>query len=380
MNASSPSGAALEASSPTEDSTATLAVSGVVTGLSALCVALRFFVRIRMKVHLGWDDWWCLIGLLSTLVAGALLLAGNSIDPDGAHFSTVAANNPTATFDYAAHRSYLTISYTSSVSYFLCIAAIKTSIVLLYRRVFSIDTSFRLQSLVVIIFIWVFWFAATIATILNCLPFEYNWISIGDPLHCINYNIFWMVTGSIEVLMDAIILALPVRMVLGLQLTRKRKILVLLIFLLGGLYVFPLSIIQPPLSPKVRANLFSVIITGTLRVIYGYVPGSRLPSYGLAELWSAVHIGTAIICACLPPLRPLFFRASASKPSNGFSSARRRYYSIQDWAAKGVGSTGESNGSRNGNTVEAIPLRSQESQPSRVKVPRTETMWLPEER
>jgi len=186
------------------------------------------------------------------------MLSGNGIDPDGAHFSTVAANNPTANFNYAAHRPYLTISFTSSIFYFLTVTAIKTSIVLLYRRVFSINTNFRLQSLLVMILVWAFWLAATIATILNCIPLEYNWISIGDPQHCINYNIFWMVTGSIEVLMDVIILALPVRMVLKLQLTRKRKILVLLIFLLGGLYVFPFFFIHRLYSPRTSPLTFSV--------------------------------------------------------------------------------------------------------------------------
>jgi len=44
-----------------------------------------------------------------------------------------------------------------------------------------------------------------------------------------------MVTGALEVVIDTIILVLPVRMVLGLQLSPKRKILLLFIFLLGGL-------------------------------------------------------------------------------------------------------------------------------------------------
>lgn len=80
-----------------------------------------------------------------------------------------------------------------------------------------------------------FWLATTIATLVNCIPLEYSWIGLSDPAHCFNYNIFWMVTGALEVVIDTIILVLPVRMVLGLQLSPKRKILLLFIFLLGGL-------------------------------------------------------------------------------------------------------------------------------------------------
>lgn len=67
----------------------------------------------------------------------------------------------------------------------------------------------------------------------------------------------------------------------------------------------------------------SVIITGILRVIYGYVPGSRVPSYSQAELWSSVHIGMAIICACLPPLRPLFSRVWLSSVKAHYNSLRK---------------------------------------------------------
>jgi hypothetical protein len=59
----------------------------------------------------------------------------------------------------------------------------------------------------------------------------------------------------------------------------------------------------------------SVIITGLLRVIYGYKPGSQNVAFSKAELWSGVHVGIAIVCACLPTLRPLFFRTAASASS-----------------------------------------------------------------
>ncbi|MCJ1251885.1 hypothetical protein MMC30_009123 [Trapelia coarctata] len=342
-----------------DGSTATLAVSGAITGLATICVALRFFVRIRMKINIAWDDWFILIALLVTLLEGGLILAGNGIDPTGDRFSQEAANNPNGNFDFGPHQAYLKLTYPVSSLYFLIMSSIKTSCLLLYRRVFSVDIGFRRQFYAMMVIVWLFWVSCTIATILNCLPFEYNWISIGDPKHCFNYNIFWMISGAIEVFLDAVILALPVPLVLKLQLRKKRKVLVLLIFLLGCF----------------------VIITGTIRVIYGYVPGSILPSYSKSEIWSTVHVGTGIACACLPPLRPLFFRSSASKRSKGTSSLRRRYYGIQDWQAKGVGpgSSGVSGGSKTRDTIEEIPLRSQQAEPSRVKTPRSETTWLPED-
>ena len=115
------------------------------------------------------------------------------------------------------------------------VTAVKLSILCMYRRIFSIDASFRRQSLMVGIVVVAFWLANTIASVANCIPLQYSWISLSDPRYCFNYNVFWMATGVIEVVIDTTILALPVRMVLGLQLSLKRKISIVLIFLLGGL-------------------------------------------------------------------------------------------------------------------------------------------------
>jgi hypothetical protein len=64
------------AKASTSESSGTMVASGIVTGLAAICVALRFYTRIRTKAGVAWDDWWILIGLLTALVTGGLLLWG----------------------------------------------------------------------------------------------------------------------------------------------------------------------------------------------------------------------------------------------------------------------------------------------------------------
>ncbi|KAL8800462.1 MAG: hypothetical protein Q9182_005174 [Xanthomendoza sp. 2 TL-2023] len=269
------------------EDTATI-VSGIVTGLATLCVALRFFVRIRIKVGVG-----------------GFIIWGLSVDPDAEKLiQEVIDNGTTTTFDTRPHTTYLTLSFLSSMLYFSVVSAIKVSILLLYRRIFAIDRSFRIQSTLVGLIVFFFWLAVTIACLLNCRPLKYSWIGLSGVEHCINYNIFWMVTGAVEIVIDTVILALPIRMVLMLQLSPKRKFSVSLVFLLGGF----------------------IIITGIIRVIYGYAPStSRIPSYTGADLWSSIHIGMAIVCACLPTLRPLVTRSGII--STAYSSIWQRYYS-----------------------------------------------------
>ena len=70
------------------------------------------------------------------------------------------------------------------------------------------------------------------------------------------------------------------------------------------------------------AHLSSAIITGIIRTIYGYGPGRLIPTYTKSELWSVIHIGCAVVCACLPSLRPLVIRVKylTSTISSLFSS------------------------------------------------------------
>ncbi|KAL8934084.1 MAG: hypothetical protein Q9216_006078 [Gyalolechia sp. 2 TL-2023] len=220
----------------TPEGTGTTAASGVVTGLATLCVALRSYTRVRTKVQLSWDDWFILVGVLLMLLTAGLLVWGLSVDPDAEHVLQEAIDHrSTATFDTGPHTTYLKLSFICSILYFSVVTTIKCSILFMYHRIFAINPTFRQQILAMGVVVVLFWLATTTTTLLNCRPLKYSWIGLSLKEHCINYNIFWMVTGAVEVAIDTVILSLPVRMVLGLQLSRSAKASVMFIFLLGGL-------------------------------------------------------------------------------------------------------------------------------------------------
>lgn len=148
------------------------------------------------------------------------------------------------TFDYAPHVTYLQISFVTATLYFSVLTAIKISILLFYRRIFS-TANFRLRLLLVGCAVVTWWFAGTLSTIVSCIPVHRLWVGPSAGGYCFNFNIFWMAMGAVEVVIDTVILVLPVGMVLELQLPRRQKILLGGIFLLGGLYVSLL----PPSTP-----------------------------------------------------------------------------------------------------------------------------------
>ena len=77
------------------------------------------------------------------------------------------------------------------------------------------------------------------------------------------------------------------------------------------------------LTPFVKTNISdtgSVIISGVIRVVFGYVPGSRNVDYPRAALWSATHVAVANMCASLPTLKPLFSLPIFTRIANALSS------------------------------------------------------------
>jgi hypothetical protein len=129
------------------------------------------------------------------------------------------------------------------VLYFTITASTKLSILFMYNRLFSSSPNFRTQVLVVGFLVIAFWIGCTVANLLNCIPLKFDWIdSLDDPRHCFNYNIFWMASGAVEAVIDVLIIIMPMRIILTLNLDRGKKIALAAVFLLGVLYVFSLLI------------------------------------------------------------------------------------------------------------------------------------------
>ncbi|CZT09297.1 related to integral membrane protein [Rhynchosporium agropyri] len=247
---------------PSYQARTTDTASTILSILAVVAVALRFWTRRITSTKFGPDDWWILVGLLGMLLTGAVLLYGVRVDPDAGQ----GINRDDPNFDYAPHATYLKTSFITATLYFSVVTSIKISILHLYRRVFPVDETI-IHSHIVGALVLAWWLVGSGLTIVSCLPVERLWIGPSAGGYCFNFNIYWMSMGAVEIVIDTLLLILPVRMVLGLQLSRQQKVLVVGIFALGGF----------------------VILTGLVRVITGYKPGSQNVAFLRAELWSAVH-------------------------------------------------------------------------------------------
>lgn len=111
--------------------------------------------------------------------------------------------------------------------------AIKISILCLYRRIFHVQ-NFRRASLVTGLLVVALAIAAEVAALVSCLPVTKFWSRL-EPGHCFNFDAYYIGIQIPDVILDTVILALPIRMISTLQLSRTDKVTILGIFLLGGL-------------------------------------------------------------------------------------------------------------------------------------------------
>ncbi len=122
----------------------------------------------------------------------------------------------------------------------------KTSILLFYYRLFATPGTrqgfkkllYTTQALVIM---WLI--ASLIPGILRCHPIDDTWnpLIVGGPDvrdYCLNDKAYYISSSAINVALDFWILVLPISIVWTLQVSRRRKVGLSAIFLLGGLYVF----------------------------------------------------------------------------------------------------------------------------------------------
>ncbi|KOS38776.1 hypothetical protein ACN38_g10398 [Penicillium nordicum] len=250
-----------------------IAVGTALVVLSTVIVGIRVAAR-GIKSTLGWDDYAiCLsIVLAYTMLGEAIYWARDG--GLGKRMSELSIEEKI---------TFQKCFFANEISYTLLVPSIKVSILLLYRRIFSVP-KFRLVSLVTGCLVLSWCLAVFITVLLQCRPISLNW-NKEQTGTCINPKPFFFGNAISNLLIDVVILALPIPMVFQLQLRLSQKLTVLGIFLLGGF----------------------VCVASVMRVVTLNIFENDDISYSIMEAatWTFVEPCVGIICACLPTMRPL---------------------------------------------------------------------------
>jgi hypothetical protein len=118
----------------------------------------------------------------------------------------------------------------------------KASILLQYLRVF-VSQGVRRTCWVALAFVAAYGIYTITSNIFACIPVSAFWSPTPD-MRCISKKFSWFFNASINILSDIIIIALPIPTLSSLKLPIRQKIMLMVIFALGGLYVTHISLEQ----------------------------------------------------------------------------------------------------------------------------------------
>ena len=124
--------------------------------------------------------------------------------------------------------------------YFTSAVFLKTSLILLYYRIFGVIRWFRWLLAVVWVAILLYFVISLFVTVFNCRPIALYWDKSITNGACIEENptilVKWI--GLANLLIDFVVWSLSLPMVWRLHLSWRQKLSLSFVFLIGLLYVF----------------------------------------------------------------------------------------------------------------------------------------------
>uniref|UniRef100_L2GAV4 Integral membrane protein n=1 Tax=Colletotrichum fructicola (strain Nara gc5) TaxID=1213859 RepID=L2GAV4_COLFN len=257
-------------------------LSGTTTALLVLAtvfVGLRFWARWTVGFHYGLDDWFMVVGLIVTFMAGALNYAMIA-QGLGRHASTLSLDQQV---------QFLKLLLAFECIYVTAVMFIKISLLLMYRRIFP-SRGFKISAMVLGFLTIGWWISIVLVCVFQCTPVAKAYMPWIDGT-CIDLKASFIGNAIPNILTDVAILCLPIKEVWRLQVTMVQRISLCFMFLLGGFVLFA-SIYR-------FTTIMQFQLTDTTWTL------------ATACTWCVVECACGVISACLPTLRPLMVKVSS---------------------------------------------------------------------
>ncbi|KAI4254521.1 MAG: hypothetical protein LQ352_003055 [Teloschistes flavicans] len=252
------------------------AASITTEALALVAVVLRFWCRKMTKTAYRLDDW---------LVVAAASARKVAKEGGGLHLWIQGPNFVTDFFRGL---------FISQILYFLLLCTVKFSILAFYKRIFATTIKIPVYILASLVLAW--GVAVIIVTIFQCTPVSGFW-NRNKPADCTVSDYAFFIGNAVpNIVTDLALLLLPLPFISRLHRTTSQKIALAGVFSLGS-FIIIISIVR--LVTLVRADLPSLDIDW---------------NFAFVGVWTATEGNMAIVCACLPSLRPILSMAVAATP------------------------------------------------------------------
>ncbi|KAK8128794.1 hypothetical protein PG984_009902, partial [Apiospora sp. TS-2023a] len=333
-----------------DNSTTTPVVTAISAALALLFVGIRV-LNNHLRGSLNIADWCAVLALVSSIpmdvseyysMSLIFLLVANGFGKDIWTLDQPRINNVVLVSHCPAvlKRGYSASQTTkpantsvfpqwtwiSEITYVPAIGLTKICILFFYLRVFP-SRGFRYACFGTIAFVVAFSIATFVTTIFSCSPVDFvykGWA--GDSKGtCININAFWFSQATINITTDLWIMILPITQIKKLDLERKKKIFLCIMFCVGLL-----------------VTVFSIIrFTGL--VSYSSTTNPTYNNVGAAT-WSVLECNVGIVCCCMPYVRSFLNRVFPNCFGGTFFSSGgktgQKYHTMTSTTAATSGVTG----------------------------------------
>ncbi|KAI1424967.1 hypothetical protein F5Y12DRAFT_714832 [Xylaria sp. FL1777] len=310
-------------------------IAAPITAVATVILFLRIFVRLRRGVRLGPDDWFSVLALLVIWGGFPIPILFVNIGGLGRPAAVNVAIDPSRlVIDTKARFSILfrrtgrsnspsQLLFAGEFTYSTQILLIKLSILSLYRRVFPTRVV-MIGSGILLGVTASWWLAVILVTIFQCHPVS----KAIDPAiegHCISQTEFFLGNAIPNIVTDVLILSLPLHDIIKLHLPRSQRVSIAGIFLLGG-GVIVASSIRLYYCIQLARDGNSADVTRESIASSRSDEGLELMIMQLEValvnpvLWTVLEPNLALICACLPTLRPLLVTITDSALVRSMSS------------------------------------------------------------
>ncbi|KAJ6184423.1 hypothetical protein N7519_005724 [Penicillium mononematosum] len=266
-----------------------LVVTAVLTTISIVIVAMRFYARLGLMKITGREDWAILISLIFSIIYLALVAAQLHYKM-GVHSALLSSH---------VLQQQLKCLWAAIPMYNASLAFTKFSILFQYLRIFP-GKPFRLACYAMMAIVATYSSWAFVSGFVNCVPVAKFW-NKDLPGNCLSFEALWFFNASMNIVTDIALLVLPMPLLSKLQLPRTQKIALMGVFAIGILVV-----------------VTSILRLSSLREV-AKSPDTSYSNVG-AAYWTAAECNVAIMCSCLPFLRPIISRIFPRLLSAGSSN------------------------------------------------------------
>ncbi|KAF2437235.1 hypothetical protein P171DRAFT_373923 [Karstenula rhodostoma CBS 690.94] len=211
--------------------TITLSISGIIV------VLLRFWVRVSHKMCIRADDWLILAALVFVVAMAAVSLYGASKKAVG--YPSVELPPEEQMTSLSPEQRLVELTYW--LSWMLMLPAtgcVKLSTLYLYRRIFPVDTmpTFDVVSKLLVVLCALWTVAFFFSNVFGCgIHFQCAWASFAEvSTCCTNKFLNRDVLLISDLITDVMVWSLPIPVVCGLNISIRRKLGAVAIFMLAA--------------------------------------------------------------------------------------------------------------------------------------------------